>query len=71
MFPYFDIDHFAFYILDIPVILRDNHATNVITRSHATAKKDIQVDLAGKKPNITIHYCAVVKYLLRPPCKFH
>ena len=68
MFLYFDIYQFVFYILDVPVILRDNHATNVIREP--TAKKDIQVDLAGKKPNITIYYCAVVKYLLRPPCKF-
>ena len=68
MFLYFDISHFAFYIFDVPVILRDNHATNVIREP--TVKKDIQVDLAGKKPNITINYCAVVKCLLRPPCKF-
>ena len=68
MFLYFDIYHFASYILDIPVILRDNHATNVIREP--TAKKDIQVDLAGTKPNITIYYCAVVKIFLRLPCKF-
>ena len=52
MFEHFDIYRFAFYILGIPAILRDNHATNVIREP--TAKKDIQVDLAGKKPNITI-----------------
>ena len=46
MFLYFDIYHFAFYILDIPVILRDNHATNEVREP--TAEKDIQVDLAGK-----------------------
>ena len=52
MFVHFDTYHFAFYILDIPVILRDNHATNVIREP--IAKKDIQVGLTGKKPNITI-----------------
>ena len=62
MLSYFDIYHFALYILDILVILRDDHATNVIPEP--TAKKDIQVDLAGKEPNTTI-------YILLCCCKIY